>query len=96
MFESLSGTEREQHAQYQLLKETLDSVTQELSHKHAQVSDCHIYSVIRPIFPAKQFQKSRSILKDGFRFLIGVRMGKKNIFGSPWKWKYCCLLAKCV
>ena len=38
MFEALSGTEREQHAQYQLLKETLDSVTQELSHKHAQVS----------------------------------------------------------
>ena len=40
MFEALSGTEREQHAQYQLLKETLDSVTQELSHKHAQVSLC--------------------------------------------------------
>ena len=39
MFEALSGTEREQHAQYQLLKETLDSVTQELSHKHAQVSN---------------------------------------------------------
>ena len=38
MFEALSGTEREHNAQYQLLKETLDSVTQELSHKHAQVS----------------------------------------------------------
>ena len=37
MFESLSGSEREQLAQYQILKETLDSVSQELAQKHAQV-----------------------------------------------------------
>ena len=37
MLEPLSGTEWEQHAQCQLLKETLDSVTHEVSHKHTQV-----------------------------------------------------------
>ncbi|XP_053406240.1 uncharacterized protein LOC123523252 isoform X2 [Mercenaria mercenaria] len=37
MFESLSGSEREQLAQYQILKETLDSVSQELAQKHAQI-----------------------------------------------------------
>ena len=37
MFEALSRTEWEQHAQFQFLKETLDSVTQEVSHKHTQV-----------------------------------------------------------
>jgi len=37
MFEALSGTEREQLAQYQILKETLDNASQELAQKHAQV-----------------------------------------------------------
>ena len=37
MFESLSGSEREQLAQYQILKDTLDNVNQELAQKHAQV-----------------------------------------------------------
>lgn len=37
MLEALSRTEWVQHAQCQLLKETLDSVTQEVSHKHTQV-----------------------------------------------------------
>jgi len=39
MFESLSGSEREQLAQYQILKDTLDNVNQELAQKHAQVRD---------------------------------------------------------
>ncbi|KAL4227673.1 hypothetical protein ACF0H5_013109 [Mactra antiquata] len=37
MFESLSGSEREQLAQYQILKETLDNVSQELAQKHAMI-----------------------------------------------------------
>ena len=37
MLEALSGMEWEQHAQCRLLKETLDSVTREVSHKHTQI-----------------------------------------------------------
>lgn len=43
MFETLSGSEREQLAQYQILKETLDSVSQELAQKHAQVGNAGSY-----------------------------------------------------
>ncbi|XP_052225855.1 uncharacterized protein LOC127841237 isoform X2 [Dreissena polymorpha] len=37
MFEALSGSEREQLAQYQILKETLDNASQELAQKHTQI-----------------------------------------------------------
>ncbi|XP_052769316.1 plectin-like isoform X2 [Mya arenaria] len=37
MFEALSGTEREQLAQYQILKDAMDNASQELAQKHAQI-----------------------------------------------------------